>query len=202
MKAATQVLLTCAFGALLLMMVSRRDGGEPGSQPTQIQGALARARQLAAAQAAAHAEMQTTAQAAPPPPPQHAPRSTYCGDNKCEPDEDCFADCPGVTTPPTCGEEPHSDPGGEAVAWGLTHKTASAAECCERCAAHAADPKNAKKPCNSWVFCYLPQCWSLDTGHKHTFGECWLKWQVNPGRPLYGQRALSPSPLTQCSFTS
>lgn len=86
-----------------------------------------------------------------------------------------------------CGEEPHSDPGGEAVAWGLTHKTASAAECCERCSKHAADPKNAQKPCNSWVFCYLPQCWSLDTGHKHTFGECWLKWQAT-SKTLYGQR--------------
>ena len=90
---------------------------------------------------------------------------------------------------PACpSQEPHSDPGGEAVAWGLTHKTASAAECCERCAAHAADPKNRRKPCNSWVFCYMPQCWSLDTGHKHTFGECWLKWQVDASHPLYGQR--------------
>ena len=98
---------------------------------------------------------------------------------------------PGVTTPAMCGEEPHSDPGGEAVAWGLTHKTASAAECCERCAKHAADPKNVQKPCNSWVFCYLPQCWSLDTGHKHTFGECWLKWQAS-SKTLYGQRGDIP----------
>ena len=40
-------------------------------------------------------------------------------------------------------------------------------------------PRHAKKPCNSWVFCYLPHCWSLDSGNVHTFGECWLKWQVN-----------------------
>lgn len=122
----------------------------------------------------------------PPPPP-----SSYCGDGRCSPPETidtCFADCPGITTPATCGEEPHSDVGGEAVAWGLTHKTATAAECCERCAAHAADPGHSKKPCNSWVFCPLPQCWSLDTGHQHTFGECWLKFQVDPRHPLYGQR--------------
>ena len=93
-----------------------------------------------------------------------------------------------MLSPRAPSQEPHSDPGGEAVAWGLTHKTASAAECCERCAAHAADPKNRRKPCNSWVFCYMPQCWSLDTGHKHTFGECWLKWQVDASHPLYGQR--------------
>ena len=29
---------------------------------------------------------------------------------------------PGVTTPAICGEEPHGDPGGEAVAWGITHR--------------------------------------------------------------------------------
>lgn len=114
-----------------------------------------------------------------------------CGDDVCSPSEtreSCFADCPGITTPEMCGEEPHADPGGEAVAWGLTHRTGSAAECCQRCATHAAEPANKKKPCNSWVFCNEPQCWSLDNGHNHTFGECWLKWQVDAAAPLYGQR--------------
>jgi len=59
-----------------------------------------------------------------------------CGDGKCEsPAEDaldCLADCPGVTTPAMCGEEPHSDPGGEAVAWGITHKTLSAVSDAQR----------------------------------------------------------------------
>ena len=100
---------------------------------------------------------------ASPPPPAGA-----CGDGRCEPPEtpdNCMADCPGVTTPPQCGEEPHSDVGGSAVVWGASHKKDSAAQCCDACAAHAADPKNARKPCNSWVFCYTyPQCWSLDTG--------------------------------------
>lgn len=126
--------------------------------------------------------------AASTPPPE---ASSLCGNGNCTASktvETCFADCPGVTTRPMCGEEPHSDPGGEAVAWGLSHRTASAAECCDRCAAHAANPMNSRKPCNSWVFCYLPLCWSLDTGHQHSFGECWLKWQVDSSRPLYGQR--------------
>ena len=101
----------------------------------------------------------------------------------------CMADCPGVTTPETCGEEPHSDPGGYAVVWGAGHKVTSASECCEACRLHAADPKHAKRPCNSWVFCHtLPYCWSLDTGNWHGFGECWLKWQADPAHPLYGQR--------------
>ena len=54
-------------------------------------------------------------------------RVPTCGDGRCDPPEDvesCLADCPGVTTAGHCGEEPHSDPGGEAVVWGLTHKTA------------------------------------------------------------------------------
>ena len=77
-----------------------------------------------------------------------------CGDGRCEFPEtmaSCMADCPGVTTQPTCGEEPHSDPGGYAVVWGASHKKTSASECCDACTAHAADPKNSKRPCNSWV---------------------------------------------------
>ena len=89
---------------------------------------------------------------------QAAPvRKPVCGDGKCEAPEtmaNCMADCPGVTTPAMCGEEPHSDPGGWAVVWGASHKKASAAECCSACAAHAADPRNKKRPCNSWVFCH------------------------------------------------
>lgn len=101
----------------------------------------------------------------PPPPPPHPPPPPRlfpppppspgtCGDGRCEPPEtmiDCPADCPGITTPAECGEEPHSDPAGEAVAWGSApeHRVTSASECCARCAAHAADPKHAKKPFNS-----------------------------------------------------
>eukprot|EP00966_Prymnesium_polylepis_P286140 6609578-Prymnesium_polylepis.1 len=62
-----------------------------------------------------------------------------------------------------CGEEPHSDPAGYAVVWGASHKTKSAAECCDACAAHAANPKNAKRPCNSWSFC----CESLPCKISH-----------------------------------
>ena len=121
---------------------------------------------------------------ASPPPPAGA-----CGDGRCEAPEtpdNCMADCPGVTTPPQCGEEPHSDPQGHAVVDGRGHHVASAAACCDACAAHA--QKNPKRPCNSWVFCYMPHCWSADAGNTHLFGECWLKWQTNPTEPLYGQR--------------
>lgn len=93
-----------------------------------------------------------------------------------------------MTTDPKCGEEPHSDTGGFAVVFGINHRVESAQACCDKCTEHAANPRNAKRPCNSWVFCPLPVCWGLDTGWNHTFGECWLKYQQDPSHPLYGQR--------------
>mmetsp|Transcript_27951 Transcript_27951/g.65261 ORF Transcript_27951/g.65261 Transcript_27951/m.65261 type:complete len:237 (+) Transcript_27951:73-783(+) len=76
--------------------------------------------------------------------------------------------CPPITTDPTCGEHPHSGRDGSVLTWGLSYKTANAQECCDKCKTH---PKN----CNSWTFCGLPVCWGLDTGHNHTYGECWLR---------------------------
>ena len=88
------------------------------------------------------------------PTPSLQAKAPACGDGVCEPPENlgnCMADCPGVTTPDTCGEEPHSDVGGYAVVWGAGHRKATAAECCDACAKHAADPKNAKRPCNRCI---------------------------------------------------
>ena len=130
----------------------------------------------------------------PSPAVAEMPPQPQCGNYVCEsPHESiatCPSDCPGVTTPLECGEEPHSDPAGEAVAWGSApeNRVSSASECCQRCLAHAKNPKNKNKPCNSWVFCYMPHCWALDGGNTHTFGECWLKWQVDPQHALFGQR--------------
>ena len=79
-----------------------------------------------------------------------------CGDGLCgegETADNCASDCPGVTTAAQCGEEPHSDTGGYAVVFGINHRTASAQECCDRCQAHAKEPRNQARPCNSWVFC-------------------------------------------------
>lgn len=113
-----------------------------------------------------------------------------CGDGVCsgpENADNCFADCPGVTTNAICGEEPHSDTGGAAVVFGIKHRKESAQACCNACLEHAQKNPNGK-PCNSWVFCPLPICWGLDTGWNHTFGECWLKFQADPAHPLFGQR--------------
>ena len=131
----------------------------------------------------------------PPPPPAAtttlatASAAPTCGDGKCQLPETvdtCFADCPGISTPPMCGEELHSDPQGNAVVDGRGHHVTSAGACCDACAAHAI--KWPKRPCNSWVFCYMPHCWSADNGNTHLFGECWLKHQSDPVHPLYGQR--------------
>lgn len=130
-------------------------------------------------------------QLSPPSPPPPVPQQVEptCGDGNCDAPETaitCFLDCPGVTTPPTCGEEPHSDPQGNAVVDGRGHHVKSAGECCNACQVHAA--KYPQRPCNSWVFCYMPHCWSADNGNTHLFGECWLKHQTDPTHPLYGQR--------------
>ena len=91
--------------------------------------------------------------------------SKICSNGSCHPDNEF---CPPVTTDPTCGEHPHSGRDGALLTWGLSYRTTSAQECCDRCKGHA-------KHCNSWTFCGLPVCWGLDTGHNHTFGECWLR---------------------------
>jgi hypothetical protein len=54
-----------------------------------------------------------------------------------------MADCPGVTTHETCGEEPHSDRSGKGLTFGVSYRAGSAQDCCDKCKAHA-------KGCNSW----------------------------------------------------
>lgn len=110
-----------------------------------------------------------------------------CGDGVCSGAEDqnnCLADCPGVTTDAICGEEPHSDRSGRTLAFGVSHRAASAQQCCDRCREHAA--KGNSPPCNSWTFCGYPVCWGLDTGWNHTYGECWLRHLDGP--VTFGQR--------------
>ena len=96
-----------------------------------------------------------------PAPCSLAPLREVCRDGVCHPNNE---DCPPVTTDPTCGEVPHSGRDGALLTWGLSYKTSSAQECCDRCKLHP-------KGCNSWTFCSLPICWGLDTGNNHTFGE-------------------------------
>ena len=75
--------------------------------------------------------------------------------------------CPPVTTDSSCGEHPHSGRDGSLLTWGMSYRTNSAQECCDRCKLHP-------KGCNSWTFCGLPICWGLDTGNNHTYGEWYV----------------------------
>lgn len=100
-----------------------------------------------------------------------APCATSILQQKCNDAGECHPNneqCPPVTTDLSCGEIPHSGRDGNLITWGLTYRTASAQECCDKCKSH-------QRRCNSWTFCGLPVCWGLDTGHNHTFGECWLR---------------------------
>ena len=108
-----------------------------------------------------------------------------CGDDICDRSREdeitCMADCPGVTTDATCGEEPHSDRAGKGRTFGVSHRAKSAQDCCDKCKAHS-------KGCNSWTFCGSPVCFGLDTGWNHTFGECWLRELPDPNNPVLNQR--------------
>jgi len=114
--------------------------------------------------------------------------TSCCGDGVCGVDENidnCMADCPGVTTDETCGEEPHSDRSGKGRTFGVSHRAKSAQECCDKCKAWT-----QRGGCNSWTFCGYPVCFGLDTGWNHTYGECWLRQLEDKTKPTFGQRGV------------
>jgi hypothetical protein len=87
---------------------------------------------------------------------------------------------PGPTLPPECNAEVHTDYGGAAVRWGLTHHKESAADCCLACIDQAKRAKSGALKCNIWVYCPSEYgCYSPDK-YEHKHQECWLK-QVCPG---------------------
>lgn len=82
---------------------------------------------------------------------------------------------PGRLVPEVCHAEAHTDYGGIAVRWGLTHHVESAADCCEACLKQARTAKSGEKKCNIWVFCPAEGgCFSPDV-YEHKHQECWLK---------------------------
>uniref|UniRef100_M1DN08 Apple domain-containing protein n=1 Tax=Solanum tuberosum TaxID=4113 RepID=M1DN08_SOLTU len=82
----------------------------------------------------------------------------------------------GRRLPPECNIELHTDYGGDAVRWGLTHPKESAFECCMACLNQAKNAGPNDKKCNIWVYCPFENgCYSPDI-YQHKNQECWLKY--------------------------
>ncbi|XP_014757974.1 uncharacterized protein LOC104582213 [Brachypodium distachyon] len=78
----------------------------------------------------------------------------------------------GLPLPPECNAELHSDYGGAAVRWGLTHHKESAADCCQACLDQAKRAKPGALRCNIWVYCSSEYgCYSPDK-YEHKHQEC------------------------------
>ncbi|KAG8459011.1 hypothetical protein KFE25_006556 [Diacronema lutheri] len=120
-----------------------------------------------------------------------------------------------LATAHACVHHAHAGFDGSAFTWGMSFKTATAQECCEACQAHAsicsapgshgarfwrarlsgALGRCGKQGvgCNVFVHCPTPLCWANDI-HNHTFGECWLKRQLDPARPRSPALGAYPPP--------
>ncbi|KAK9748617.1 hypothetical protein RND81_02G069700 [Saponaria officinalis] len=87
---------------------------------------------------------------------------------------------PGKPVPLKCNAELHTDYGGAAVKWGLTHHKESAADCCQACLDQAKRAKPGEMKCNIWVYCPSETgCHSPDI-YEHKNQECWLKYAEHP----------------------
>uniref|UniRef100_A0A804PZB5 Methionine aminopeptidase 1D chloroplastic/mitochondrial n=1 Tax=Zea mays TaxID=4577 RepID=A0A804PZB5_MAIZE len=86
----------------------------------------------------------------------------------------------GPPLPPECNTELHTDYGGTAVRWGLTHHKESAADCCQACIDQAKMARPGALKCNIWVYCPSEYgCYSPDK-YEHKHQECWLKQADHP----------------------
>ncbi|GJM86930.1 hypothetical protein PR202_ga02833 [Eleusine coracana subsp. coracana] len=95
-----------------------------------------------------------------------------------EPEEEEIIAGPPLS--PQCNVELHTDYGGAAVRWGLTHHKESAADCCQACLDQAKNAKPGEMKCNIWVYCPSEfGCYSPDK-YEHKHQECWLKQDDHP----------------------
>mmetsp|Transcript_18462 Transcript_18462/g.44105 ORF Transcript_18462/g.44105 Transcript_18462/m.44105 type:complete len:271 (-) Transcript_18462:395-1207(-) len=94
--------------------------------------------------------------------------------------------------------EPEADYDGLAVGWGINNKKATAEECAEACRSHEPGPHVGgpfqNLPCNAFVWCptQYAVCFEPDA-HKHTGGDCWLKFSEAPAAPEVNFRGLLPA---------
>ncbi|WZZ23977.1 hypothetical protein YC2023_007378 [Brassica napus] len=103
-------------------------------------------------------------------------------DDKPEGEEEPEEILAGRPVPGVCNVELHTDYGGAAVRWGLTHHKESAADCCQACLDQAKRAKPGEMRCNIWVYCPSEfGCFSPDI-YEHKHQECWLKYAEKPKR--------------------
>ncbi|ESQ53818.1 hypothetical protein EUTSA_v10025691mg [Eutrema salsugineum] len=101
-------------------------------------------------------------------------------DDKPEGEEEPEEILAGRPVPAVCNVELHTDYGGAAVRWGLTHHKESAADCCQACLDQAKRAKPGETRCNIWVYCPSEfGCYSPDI-YEHKHQECWLKYAEKP----------------------
>lgn len=90
--------------------------------------------------------------------------------------------------------EPQADYDGVAVKWGINHKRETAQECAKACWKHRpgqVDGAFRDLPCNAFTFCGAETCFEPDK-HKHTRGDCWLKFTEAPASPEVNMRGRRP----------
>lgn len=86
--------------------------------------------------------------------------------------------------------EHNADYDGVAVAWGINNKKRNVEECARACREHKPNPQDTgfgSLPCNAFVFCADTVCFEPDA-HKHTEGDCWLKFTEGPASPEVNMR--------------
>jgi len=78
---------------------------------------------------------------------------------------------------------------GLGVKWGIGHTKQHWRDCEAACIAHRPPVGGpfGKLPCNVWTWCGSPACWEPDA-HKHSFGDCWLKFTEQPEHPEVNMR--------------
>lgn len=79
-----------------------------------------------------------------------------------------------------CVTEEAAEHDGVAVKWGLGNKMETAEDCARACLNHKITGENL--PCNTFTWCQDEICYEPDA-HKHTKGDCWLKFTEGPAYP-------------------
>ena len=98
-----------------------------------------------------------------------------------------------------CTMEHNASWDGLAVRWGIGFKAERPEQCRDACRAHEVGtiPGPFERfMCNVWVWCGAETCFEPDA-HKHSFGDCWLKWSETPENPEINMRGIMDEAFLQ-----